>query len=79
VDGKKYKLAGNLTMHGVTKPVELEVIVNTGVNPFNKKNIAGFKVTGKVKRADFGIGEKIPGTVVSDEVEIRSNVEFVKG
>jgi polyisoprenoid-binding protein YceI len=79
VDGKKYKLAGNLTMHGVTKPVELEVIVNTGVHPFNKKNIAGFKVTGKVKRADFGIGEKIPGTVVSDEVEIRSNVEFVKG
>lgn len=79
VDGKKYKLAGNLTLHGVTKPVELEVIVNTGVHPFNKKNIAGFKVTGKIKRTDFGVGEKTPGAVVSDEVEIRSNVEFVKG
>ncbi len=79
VEGNKYKLAGNLTIHGVTKPVELEVVFNTAVHPFNKKNIAGFKVSGKIKRADFGIGEKIPGAVVSDEVHIHANAEFVKG
>ena len=79
VEGKKYILAGNLTLHGVTKPVELEVVLNgTAVHPYSKKTIAGFKVTGKIKRADFGIGEKTPGAIVSDEVNIHANAEFTK-
>jgi polyisoprenoid-binding protein YceI len=80
VDGKKYKLEGDLTIHGVTKPVVLDVIFNgSAVHPYNKKTIAGFKVTGKIKRTDFGIGTKYPGAVLGEEVDINANLELVKG
>jgi polyisoprenoid-binding protein YceI len=78
VSGNKYKLAGNLTMHGITKPVTLDAVITpTIVNPMNKKTMAGFKVTGQVKRADFSVG-KAPATVVSDEIELRAGGELVK-
>jgi polyisoprenoid-binding protein YceI len=70
---------GNLTLHGVTKPVTLEVTFNgTAVHPYTKKTMAGFKVTGTLKRSDFGIGASTPGAVVSDEVTISANTEFAK-
>lgn len=76
---KKYKLIGDLTMHGVTKTVELEATLNgTAVHPFTKKTIAGFKVTGTLKRSDFAIGSTTPAAVLSDEVAINTNAEFVK-
>lgn len=72
---KKYKLAGNLTMKGVTKPVVLDLtLVGTGTNRQNKK-LVGFKVAGAVKRTDFGVGA-MPGAVVADEVELRASGEF---
>lgn len=77
---KKYKLTGDLTLHGVTKSVALDVTFNgTAVHPYTKKTLAGFKVSGVLKRSDFGIGNATPGAVVSDEVEISTNVEFIKG
>jgi len=78
VADRKYKVRGNLTLHGVTKPVELDATANTGVNPMNKKTIAGFKVSGTIKRSDFGIGAKVPSAVVGDEVTLSANAEFVK-
>jgi polyisoprenoid-binding protein YceI len=79
VDGKNYTLNGNLTLHGVTKPVVLNVVFNgTIVSPMNKKTIAGFKVKGIIKRSDFGIAPSFPVTAVSDEVMLNANVEFVK-
>jgi polyisoprenoid-binding protein YceI len=78
VSDKKYKVKGNLTLHGVTKAVELDATANTGVNPMNKKTIAGFKVAGTIKRSDFGIGAKYPGAVLSDEIALSANAEFVK-
>jgi polyisoprenoid-binding protein YceI len=78
VEGKKYKLTGDLTMHGITKTVTLDVVFNgTAVHPYNQKTIAGFKVTGTFKRSDFGVGSASPA--LSDEVEIKANTEFVKG
>lgn len=78
VSGNKYKLMGDLTMHGVTKPVTLDAVITGPVtNPQNKKTLAGFKVTGEVKRADFTIG-KAPVAVVSDEIAIRATGELVK-
>jgi polyisoprenoid-binding protein YceI len=76
LDAHKYKVAGNLTMHGVTKPVSLEVVALSGTNPMNNKPIAGFKVTGKVKRTDFNIAPSTPSSVLSDEVELTANMEF---
>ncbi|MCX6218087.1 YceI family protein [Spirosoma sp.] len=78
VSGNKYKLMGDLTMHGVTKPVTLDAVITGPVtNPQNKKTLAGFKVTGEVKRADFTLGT-IPAAVVSDEIAIRAAGELVK-
>jgi polyisoprenoid-binding protein YceI len=73
-----YIVKGNLTMHGVTKPVTLTAVAKTGTNPMSKKTIAGFKVTGTVKRSDFGIGGSTPSVIVSDEVQINANAEFIK-
>jgi len=77
-DANTYVVKGNLTMHGVTKPITLSATARMGVNPMSKKTIAGFKITGKLNRSDFGIGGDTPGAIVSDEVLINSNAEFVK-
>lgn len=80
VDAKNYKLKGNLTIHGITKPVELDVVFNgTFQNPMNKKTIAGFRIKGTIKRKDFGLGADFATVVVSDEVEIDANMELDKG
>jgi polyisoprenoid-binding protein YceI len=73
-----YFVKGNLTMHGVTKAVALTAVSRTGTNPMTKKPMAGFKITGKLKRSDFGIGSNIPTAIVSDEVIINCNAEFNK-
>ncbi|MBT1702187.1 YceI family protein [Chryseosolibacter indicus] len=75
---KTYKVKGNLTLHGVTKPVELDAKVNIGTNPMSKKTIAGFKITGTIKRTDFGISKDTPSVMLSDEVAIEANIEFAK-
>lgn len=73
-----YTVKGNLTMHGITKPVTLTALARTGVHPMTKKNIAGFKISGTLLRSDFGIGSGVPTAIVSDEVQIDANAEFSK-
>jgi len=76
---KTYRLSGDLTFHGVTKPVTLDAVYNGSiVNPMSKKTTAGFKVTGVIKRTDFGVGTSFPTTIVSDEVRLDANTEFIK-
>lgn len=75
----KYKLTGNLTLHGVTKPVTLDLWYRGSIeNPQSKKPTAGFQVTGTIKRSDFGIGGKFQPPMLSDEVRIQGNGEFTK-
>ncbi|HWB64002.1 MAG TPA: YceI family protein [Chitinophagales bacterium] len=72
-----YKLVGDLTLHGVTKQVTLDVKLNgTTIHPMTKKKVAGFKVTGTFKRSDFGVGSNTPGAIVSDEVTLVANIEL---
>jgi len=78
VSDKNYKITGDLTLHGITKPVELDAVCNIGTHPMSKKTIAGFKVTGTIKRSDFGIGGSMPTTMLGEEVSIIANTEFVK-
>jgi polyisoprenoid-binding protein YceI len=73
-----YVVKGNLTMRGVTKPVTLTAVARIGTNPMSKKTIAGFKITGTLKRTDFGIGNGTPSAIVSDEVLLNANAEFIK-
>lgn len=78
VGERKYKVTGDLTMHGVTKSVVLEAAYNTGIHPMTKNTIAGFKVTGVVKRSDFGVGTSFLANMIGDEVNIVANAEFIR-
>lgn len=76
VADKKFKLMGDMTIKGVTKPVTLELtFLGTGKNNRTQKLKAGFKVTGTIKRTDFGVGG-MPATVVGEDVELRAVGEF---
>jgi polyisoprenoid-binding protein YceI len=77
VNEKNYLLKGNITMHGVTKPVIFNVVFNgKGQNPFSKAYSYGFTITGKLKRSDYGIGKETVPTV-GEIIGLRSNVEFI--
>jgi polyisoprenoid-binding protein YceI len=54
-----YAVAGNLTLHGVTKPVTLTAVTRMGMS-MKKTPVAGFKITGNIKRSDFGIAPNFP-------------------
>ncbi|AKD02325.1 YceI family protein [Pontibacter korlensis] len=74
-----FKLNGNLTLAGVTKPVTLDMIYNGSVeNPMSKKQTAGFQVTGTIKRSDFNLGSSFPAPMISDEVRIKADGEFIQ-
>lgn len=77
-----YKLSGNLTMRGVTKPVELDVTFGGTMVDFYGNHKAGFEVTGKINRKDFGLHwsavTEAGGVVVSDEVKIICNIQYAK-
>lgn len=77
--GNKYKVSGLLSLHGVTKAVVLDATLRgVTVNPMSKKPIAGFKVTGTIKRSDFNLGAKYPNAMLSDEITLNANTEFGK-
>jgi polyisoprenoid-binding protein YceI len=60
---------GELTLHGVTKPVILEVtIVRIGTNPRSSLPTVGFDGMTTLKRSDFGLGKYVPQ--VSDAIEL---------
>jgi len=70
-----YTIVGNLTLHGVTKPVTLNATVRTGIG-MNKKPVAGFKITGSLNRKDFGVGAGFGSAMLSDDIAIAANGEF---
>ena len=77
------KVTGDLTLHGVTKPVVLDVtVLGSGPHPnIPEGQVAGFSARGKIDRKDFGITWNKTmdqgGTVLGDEVEIALDVEAV--
>lgn len=73
-----YMIKGDLTIHGVKKQVQLAAVAKSGVNPYSKKNITGFKLFGKINRKDYGIGESTPESIVGANVTISINAEFIQ-
>jgi polyisoprenoid-binding protein YceI len=62
-------IAGDLTLHGVTRPVMLQArFVGAGVNPLDKNETVGFSATGTIKRSDFGVKQYVP--LVGDDVQL---------
>lgn len=70
------KIHGDLTLHGVTKPVVLETKIQAPLqNPMNKKEFMVLQAEGKINRKDFGIGKTFNNVVVGDEVKIEIKLE----
>lgn len=81
-DSLNNEITGNLTINGVTKPVQLEVeFGGINVDPWGQTK-AGFSFEGKVKRSDFGLNWNAAleagGVMVSDDVKIYGELQFVK-
>lgn len=77
---RHYKLKGNLTMHGVTKEITVDLYHRGTIqNPMaNNTDVAGLQITGTLKRSDFNIGSTFPDFAISDEVRIKADGEFSK-
>jgi polyisoprenoid-binding protein YceI len=81
-NGSDFKLKGDLTIKDVTKPITLDVEFG-GINkdPWGNTK-AGFSVTGKLNRKDFGLNWNAAletgGVLVSDEVKIAAEIQLVK-
>ena len=70
----KLNVAGDLSIHGVTRPVVFAVTVNnTGVHPMRKVPAVGLDASATIKRSDFGVGGMIPA--VLDEVQLHISME----
>lgn len=76
IDGKTFLVTGNLTLNGVTKPVELTMVHNGSYTNKENKIISGITVTGNILRSDFNFGSKFPVAVLGDRVSIKVNAEM---
>jgi polyisoprenoid-binding protein YceI len=72
----KYKVTGDLTIHGITKKLTLDLTYRGSA--MNKKETTGFQVTGTIKRSDFELGNGFPAPMISNEVKIKVDGEFTK-
>jgi len=71
------KITGNLTFHGVTRPVTLKANFNgVGTNPLDKSYTIGFNATTTLKRSDFGVKTYVP--LIGDSTELRISAAFVR-
>ncbi|MHA6696320.1 YceI family protein [Chryseobacterium sp. A301] len=76
------EVTGELTINGVTKPITLDVeFGGVGVDPWGNTK-AGFSFDGKIKRSEFGLNWNAAleagGVMVSDDVKIAGELQFVK-
>ena len=75
---KTADIAGELTLHGVTKPVVVHAVFNQGgANPMDKKYELGFAGTAEIIRSEFGIKSYVPN--ISDKVTLTIEAEFKAG
>lgn len=82
VKGDQYRLTGNLTMRGVTKPVELDAEYGGSAKDGYGNTKMGFEVTGAIHRKDFGLNWNAAleagGLTLGDDVKLIANIQLVK-
>jgi polyisoprenoid-binding protein YceI len=81
VDGEQFTLDGELTAHGITRPLPLRVEVNGfGADPYGNQR-SGFTATGSLNRSDFDMTFNVPleggGVMVGDRIDITIEVEGI--
>lgn len=73
----RLRVMGELELHGVKKPVTLEVtVLKVGSNPRTQLPTVGFEATTTLKRSDFGLGAYVPQ--VSDEIRMQITSQGVE-
>jgi polyisoprenoid-binding protein YceI len=73
----RLEVTGQLTLHGMTRPVTLEVtLVKIGTNPRSGLPTVGFDATATLKRSDFGLGRYVPQ--VGDEIQLHLTSQAVE-
>lgn len=83
LSGSEYKMDGNMTIKGVTRPVSLNVEFNGIQKDLYGQTKAGFEITGSIKRKDFGLTwdavTETGGVVLGDEIKLTANVQYIQG
>ncbi|MEX5444543.1 YceI family protein [Acinetobacter schindleri] len=70
----KYKIAGDLTIKGVTKPVVLDAVLNKqAIHPMTKLQTIGFNATTSFNRSAFNVGAYVPN--VGDKITVNITTE----
>lgn len=73
-NGKNFKITGDLTVKGITKPVVLNAVLNKkGTHPMTKLPTVGFDATTSFNRSSFGIANYVPN--VSDRITVNITTE----
>ncbi|AKQ30819.1 YceI family protein [Acinetobacter baumannii] len=73
-DKKHFKITGDLTVKGITKPVVLDAVLNKqGEHPMAKVAAIGFNATTSFNRSDFGLGNYVPN--VGDKITVNITTE----
>jgi len=79
--GDDFALTGDLTMHGVTRPVTLSVELSAAVKDPYGRVVRGVSATGKLNRKDWGLGWnavlEAGGVVIGEDVKLQIDAEFV--
>jgi polyisoprenoid-binding protein YceI len=79
VSGGHMKVDGNLTLHGIKRPVELDVEGPSPTIPgMDHKPHSGYSASTTIKRKDFGVGANFPTAAVSDDIKLTIELEVVK-
>ncbi|MFP5235177.1 MAG: YceI family protein [Acidobacteriota bacterium] len=77
--GTHFMVAGNLTLHGVSHPIQLDV---EGPSPtitgMDHKPHTGYSATATINRKDFGIGGNYPDSIVGDQIKLTIDLEAVE-
>lgn len=77
--GDKLSIAGDLTVHGVTKPVVLVAEGPVGPVPgMDHKQHAGFSASTTISRTAFGVGNSFPSAAIGDDVKLNIELDVVK-
>ena len=81
-DDEEYELKGDLTIKGVTKPVTLDAEFGGSTDDFYGNTKAGFEITGKINRKEFGLtwdGVTEAGSiVVGEDIKLTINAQLLK-
>lgn len=82
VSDNKFEVTGDMTMRGFTKEIKIDAVYNGTVKGFGGIEVAGFEITGRLNRFDFGLKwntlTEAGGIVVGEEVKIEIAVELNK-